>query len=75
MYRVINYLPNNTEVLAQACNPSTQEVEAGGLQFWDQPGLYSQKKGWKGFTNIWFLGIMDAFYVQFYAFLYLANFT
>jgi hypothetical protein len=29
-------------VLMHTCNPSTQEMEAGGLQVWGQPGLHSE---------------------------------
>jgi hypothetical protein len=31
-------------MLGYACNPSTEEAKAGGLQIKGQPGLYSQKK-------------------------------
>jgi hypothetical protein len=38
-------------VVAQACNPSTQEAEIGGLRFQAQPGLQSETKQTRKQTN------------------------
>jgi hypothetical protein len=38
---MLRYIRNVPGMVAQTCNPSTWEVEAGGLWGWGQPGLYS----------------------------------